>query len=134
MRAAVNALVVVLGILVVLGSISWSVVAGWWTVVVLNILGPQSWWPFWAIAFDILLISHSILGIRAFDLIPLRSKAAVTASFIAAGFALVSLIPGYFFWVDFPDFNLGIALVPAIFFGVIYSAIGLFAYKKLPLY
>ena len=121
-----------------LGSIGWSAVP-----IFLTFLGyafefelgspdPLSWLP-WAIAFDTLLIFEGILGIAAGTLIFRRSRAAVTAFFIAAGFALVSLIPGYFFWVGAngdTTFYLFIVLAPAIFFGAIYSAIGGFAYKN----
>ena len=134
MRTAVGAL----GFLVGLGSIGWSAVP-----IFLTFLGyafefelgspdPLSW-LLWAIAFDTLLIFEGILGIAAGRLIFQRSRAAVTAFFIAAGFALVSLIPGYFFWVGVnadTSFFLLIVLAPAIFFGAIYAAIGGFAYKN----
>ena len=134
MRTAVGAL----GFLVGLGSIGWSAVPIFLTFIAYSSafeLGspvPLSWLP-WAIAFDTLLIFEGILGIAAGRLIFQRSRAAVTAFFIAAGFALVSLIPGYFFWVGVnadTSFFLLIVLAPAIFFGAIYAAIGGFAYKN----
>ena len=134
MRTAVGAL----GFLVGLGSIGWSAVPIFLTLIAYSSafeLGspvPLSWLP-WAIAFDTLLIFEGILGIAAGRLIFQRSRAAVTAFFIAAGFALVSLIPGYFFWVGVnadTSFFLLIVLAPAIFFGAIYAAIGGFAYKN----
>ena len=135
MRTAVGAL----GVLVGLGSIGWSAVPIFFTLLgyayefELGNPDPMSWLP-WAIAFDTLLIFEGILGIAAGWLIFRRSRAAVTAFFIAAGFALVSLIPGYFFWVGTNSdaaFYLLIMLAPAIFFGAIYSAIGGFAHKNL---
>ena len=128
MRTAVGAL----GVLVGLGSIGWSAVP-----IFLTFLGyvfefelgspdPLSWLP-WAIAFDTLLVFEGILGIAAGRLVLRSSRAAVTASFSAAGFALVSLIPGYFFWLGVnadTSFFLLIVVAPAIFFGAIYSAIG----------
>ena len=134
MRTAVGAL----GFLVGLGSIGWSAVPIFLTLIAYSSafeLGspvPLSW-LLWAIAFDTLLIFEGILGIAAGRLIFQRSRAAVTAFFIAAGFALVSLIPGYFFWVGVnadTSFFLLIVLAPAIFFGAIYAAIGGFAYKN----
>ena len=135
MRTAVGAI----GVLAGVGSIGWSAVP-----VFLTFLGyafeselgdpdPLSWLPL-AIAFDILPIFWGILGIVAGRLILRRSKAAVTASFSAAGLALVSLIPGYFFFLSTnadTGFFLLIMLAPAIFFGAIYSAIGVFAWKEL---
>ncbi|MFB3119796.1 MAG: hypothetical protein ACE1Y2_04635 [Stenotrophomonas maltophilia] len=123
-----------------LGSIGWSAVP-----IFLTFLGyafefelghpdPLSWLP-WAIAFDSLLVFEGILGIAAGRLVLRRSRAAVTASFSAAGFALVSLIPGYFFWLGAnadTSFFLLIVVAPAIFFGAIYSAIGGFAYIGVP--
>ncbi len=137
MRTAVGAL----GVLVGLGSIGWSAVP-----IFLTFLGyafefelghpdPLSWLP-WAIAFDTLLVFEGILGIAAGRLVLRRSRAAVTASFSAAGFALVSLIPGYFFWLGAnadTSFFLLIVVAPAIFFGAIYSAIGGFAMKPFQL-
>ena len=137
MRTAVGAL----GVLVGLGSIGWSAVP-----IFLTFLGyafefelghpdPLSWLP-WAIAFDTLLVFEGILGIAAGRLVLRRSRAAVTASFSAAGFALVSLIPGYFFWLGVnadTSFFLLIVVAPAIFFGAIYSAIGRFAMKPFQL-
>ena len=134
MRTAVGAL----GFLVGLGSIGWSAVPIFLTLIgyssefELGSPDPLSW-LLWAIAFDTLLIFEGILGIAAGRLIFRRSRAAVTAFFIAAGFALVSLIPGYFFWVGVnadTSFFLLIVLAPAIFFGAIYAAIGGFAYKN----
>ena len=136
MRAALGALSVLAG----LGSIGWSAFS-----VFLTFLGyafefelghpdPLSWLP-WAIAFDTLLVFEGILGIAAGRLVLRRSRAAVTASFSAAGFALVSLIPGYFFWLGVnadTSFFLLIVVAPAIFFGAIYSAIGGFAYIGVP--
>ena len=136
MRAALGALSVLAG----LGSIGWSAF-----LVFLTFLGyayefelghpdPLSWLP-WAIAFDTLLVFEGILGIAAGRLVLRRSRAAVTASFSAAGFALVSLIPGYFFWLGVnadTSFFLLIVVAPAIFFGAIYSAIGGFAYIGVP--
>ncbi len=137
MRAALGALSVLAG----LGSIGWSAVP-----IFLTFLGyayefelghpdPLSWLP-WAIAFDTLLVFEGILGIAAGRLVLRRSRAAVTASFSAAGFALVSLIPGYFFWLGVnadTSFFLLIVVAPAIFFGAIYSAIGGFAMKPFQL-
>ena len=137
MRTAVGAL----GVLVGLGSIGWSAVPifltfhGYAFEFELGSPGPLSWLP-WAIAFDTLLIFEGILGIAAGRLIFRRSRAAVTASFSAAGFALVSLIPGYFFWLGVnadTSFFLLIVVAPAIFFGAIYSAIGGFAMKPFQL-
>ena len=134
MRTAVGAL----GVLVWLVSIGWSAVPIFFTLLgyayefELGDPDPMSWLP-WAIAFDTLLIFEGILGIAAGRLIFQRSRAAVTAFFIAAGFALVSLTPGYFFWVGVnadTSFFLLIVLAPAIFFGAIYAAIGGFAYKN----
>ena len=134
MRTAVGAL----GVLVGLGSIGWSAVPIFLTLIgyssefELGSPDPLSW-LLWAIAFDTLLIFEGILGIAAGRLIFQRSRAAVTAFFIAAGFALVSPIPGYFFWVGVNAdtiFFLLIVLAPAIFFGAIYAAIGGFAYKN----
>ena len=136
MRAALGALSVLAG----LGSIGWSAFS-----VFLTFLGyafefelghpdPLSWLP-WAIAFDTLLVFEGILGIAAGRLVLRRSRAAVTASFSAAGFALASLIPGYFFWLGVnadTSFFLLIVVAPAIFFGAIYSAIGGFAYIGVP--
>ena len=133
MRTAVG----VLGGLAGLGSIGWSAF-----MVFLTFLGyayefelgspdPWSWLP-WAIAFDTLLLFEGILGIAAGMLIFRSSRAAVTASFSAAGFALVSLIPGYVFFLHSNAdtlFFLLIVLAPAVFFAAIYSAIGVFAMK-----
>ena len=94
---------------------------------------PMSWLP-WAIAFDALVIFVGILGIVAGRLILRRSKTAVTASFSAAGIALVSPIPGYPFFLSSnadTSFFLLIMLAPAIFFGAIYSAIGVFTWKEM---
>ena len=135
MRTAVGAL----GVLVGLGSIGWSAVPSFLTFLgyafefELGSPDPLSWLP-WAIAFDTLLVFEGILGIAAGRLVLRRSRAAVTASFSAAGFALVSLIPGYFFWLGVnadTSFFLLIMVAPAIFFGAIYSAIGGFARKNL---
>ena len=135
MRTAVGAI----GVLAGVGSIAWSSVPVFFTFLGYSFeseLGrpdPLSWLP-WAIAFDTLPIFWGILGIVAGRLILRRSKAAVTASFSAAGFALVSLIPGYFFFLSTnadTGFFLLIMLAPAIFFGAIYSAIGVFAWKEL---
>jgi len=136
MRTAVG----VLGVLIGLGSIGWSAVPVFFTFFgyayefELGHPDPLSWLP-WAIAFDTLLVFEGILGIAAGRLVLRRSRAAVTASFSAAGFALVSLIPGYFFWLGVnadTSFFLLIVVAPAIFFGAIYSAIGGFAYIGVP--
>ena len=135
MRTAVGAI----GVLAGLGSIAWGSVGVYFTWLgyayefELGHPDPWSWLP-WAIAFDTLPIFWGILGIVAGRLILRRSKAAVTASFSAAGLALVSLIPGYFFFLSTnadTSFFLLIMLAPAIFFGAIYSAIGRFAWKEL---
>ncbi len=135
MRTAVGAL----GVLVGLGSIGWSAVP-----IFLTFLGyafefelgspdPLSWLP-WAIAFDTILVFCGILGVAAGRLILRRSRVAVNVSFIISGLALVSLIPGYFFWVGVnadSAFYLLIVLAPAIIIGGIFSAIGGFARKNL---
>ena len=131
MRTAVG----VIGVLAGLGSIAWSSVPVFFTYLgyayefELGHPDPWSWLPS-AIAFDTLLVFEGILGIVAGRLIFRRSRAAVTAFFIAAGFALVSPIPGYFFFLSSnadTSFFLLIMLAPAIFFGAIYAAIGGFA-------
>ena len=135
MRTAVGAL----GVSVGLGSIVWSAVPVFFTYfsyIFESELGSPdllSWLP-WAIAFDTLYVFGGILGIAAGRLILRRSGAAVTSSFGAAGFAIVSLIPGYFFFLSTSAdtiFFLLIVLAPAIFFVAIYSAIGVFACKNL---
>ena len=134
MRTAVGAL----GVLVGLGSIVWSAVPVFFTYfsyVFESELGDPdvlSWLP-WGITFDTVHIFGGILAIAAGRLILRRSGAAVTASFSATGFALVSLIPGYFFFLSTNAdtiFFLLIVLAPAVFFAAIYSAIGVFAYKN----
>ena len=91
-------------------------------------------WLAWALAFDILIIIQGIVGIVAGRLILRRLAAAVTTSVIVAGFALVSIIPGYFFWQGTNADGLlflYMVLAPAIFIGAVYTAIGQFARKDL---
>ena len=88
----------------------------------------------WALAFDILIIIQGIVGIVVGRLILRRLTAAVTTCVSVAGFALVSVIPGYFFWQG-TNANgwlfLYMVLAPAIFIGAVSTAIGQFARKDL---
>ena len=82
-------------------------------------LDQPSWLP-WAIAFDTLHIFEVIMGTAAGRLILGRSRGVVIARISAAGFTLLSLIPGYYsrLGVDAnTSFSLLIVLAPASFFG-----------------
>ena len=93
---------------------------------------PMSWLP-WALAFDTFPIIAGIFGINAGRLILRRSKAAATTSFIAVAIAIVSIIPGYFFWqgtsADVSLFLVGV-IAPAILIGTVYTGIGEFARRR----
>lgn len=96
---------------------------------------PDAWsWLPWALAFDTFPIIAGILGINAGRLILRRSRAAATISFIVVAIAIVSIIPGYFFWeASNADVSLFLLMViaPAILIGTVYTAIGEFARRYL---
>jgi len=91
---------------------------------------PWSWLP-WALAFDTFPIIEGILGIIVGWQILRRSRTAVPTSFIAAAIAMVSIIPGYFFWqgtnADSSLFLVVVVIAPAILIGTVYTGIGEFA-------
>ena len=96
---------------------------------------PDAWsWLPWALAFDTFPIIAGIFGINAGRLILRRSRAAATISFIVVAIAIVSIIPGYFFWqsltADVSLFLVGV-IAPAILIGTVYAAIGEFARRYL---
>ena len=132
----IRTIVGTLGILVGFGTIAWSAFPIFATLISWAELGHPGLmsWLAWALAFDILTIIQGIVGIVAGRLILRRLKAAVTTSVSVAGFALVSVIPGYFFWQGTNADGLlflYMVLAPAIFIGAVYTAIGQFARKDL---
>jgi len=96
---------------------------------------PDAWsWLPWALAFDTFPIIEGILGIIAGRQILRRSRTAVPTSFIAAAIAMVSIIPGYFFWQGTnadSSFLVVVVIAPAILIGTVYTAIGEFARRYL---
>ncbi len=96
---------------------------------------PDVWsWLPWALAFDTFPIIEGILGIVAGWLVLRRSIAAVAISFSAAAIAMVSIIPGYFFWQGTnsdTSLFLVVVIAPAILIATVYTGIGEFARRNL---